>query len=1145
MDTLQVWNPNFFGGSVAIVVNLCIVSGGTGRSLDVRVDNVWETELNNNEPYNGIEAVRLSSPWTRSCERKRKYAEEASTSKNVGGKLQGSNLFVQPKAVARSGGADMHTKQRLHFRSNMAGVVKMVYAIKLKDMHLVHLRKTPFWLLFEAILINQLDYNEFRKCDDLVVSIIRTYSVRAGMFVIGGRSVDFTDVDVRLLFGLQCGDAFLDFTPRSRPTSDFVQRRCGDVTRITTKLVRDLLVDASEGENVSWNFIRYVDNLDAMKLYDWTGAVHSMLMSSIRDFHRTPHKVTGCVIALLYWLCEHTSVVKANSAHMFPRFLKWNVNELLASVRGVNLSGPLNFMVNPRQLVAAEHEMFILRGDAMVAKDCLDVSAREGGCDGCGKNETEGCKVGADGGKKVADSSNTNSEDRGNLPETPKMCGQSTMLRPDVLCGGEQLGFQIGTSKIVGGVGGRLVSCDRVESDVNEFGVSNIDKDDVIAKLEEEVVRLKKKNDIQAVHIVEGFESVLRVKDEEKKKLQLENAKLRQTVAILEEQLADQAVHNVMQRFKVGDLGHEGGVAGKGGCGYESHGGKQHSMPAYAEIVVDASPVTSIPASSKHIDSGVIADVVQCAKHQVVVINPISAEGGHVVGAPNSFVRCIKEKVRKNLQLPEFDYPKLRVQQRKVNSNACMLPNNVAGDGVGDVMGGKVVDVETAIGGGSKFSGFGINNKHTVWKMMTEQEKGIISSAYDRYGDGALMWIGRGDDNAVYFSDVKAIVRQGVVRGNVIDAYAEVLSDEQTRLNAGKDFPENSFFFSSICLDMMKNDNVAARNNYVMSNLSAARGARYIHFPICHLFHWTLVVYDTNVGSWKHYNSMRPRNGTGGAQYAEAMHVKNIVTEVQRQSLVERGMDDLVATQDFDIPLVFGDVCACDVNKYQMVCVSQRLRVRMVGVRALGKCGCSVLWFGAAQIMFKSIICLLACLPCIQGNFGDDGHVAFCTESGFPKFPHFKIFRWRLCIWQSSPCLALLFKKSVSQNNLPDSDSLAGLMMTQNSEEIVVMTAALEHGITLQSETNTDMPHPTRVRPPPMKTVCGLLRHHPNKGQLSVATSQNPFFRKLIVCARNAVPFSTIGRTKRNKGKFGASEHVLTLVGFTFEGRLVRLGCFV
>ena len=31
-------------------------------------------------------------------------------------------------------------------------------------------------------------------------------------------------------------------------------------------------------------------------------------------------------------------------------------------------------------------------------------------------------------------------------------------------------------------------------------------------------------------------------------------------------------------------------------------------------------------------------------------------------------------------------------------------------------------------------------------------------------------------------------------------------------------------------------------------------------------------------------------------------------------------------------------------------------------------------------------------------------------KSGFPKFLQNKIFRWRLCIWQSSPCLALLSK---------------------------------------------------------------------------------------------------------------------------------------
>ena len=44
-----------------------------------------------------------------------------------------------------------------------------------------------------------------------------------------------------------------------------------------------------------------------------------------------------------------------------------------------------------------------------------------------------------------------------------------------------------------------------------------------------------------------------------------------------------------------------------------------------------------------------------------------------------------------------------------------------------------------------------------------------------------------------------------------------------------------------------------------------------------------------------------------------------------------------------------------------------------------------------------------------RGNFGDDGHVALGTSQGFLN-PQNKIFRWRLCIWQSSPCLALLSK---------------------------------------------------------------------------------------------------------------------------------------
>ncbi|GMP23298.1 hypothetical protein CsSME_00000949 [Camellia sinensis var. sinensis] len=204
------------------------------------------------------------------------------------------------------------------------------------------------------------------------------------------------------------------------------------------------------------------------------------------------------------------------------------------------------------------------------------------------------------------------------------------------------------------------------------------------------------------------------------------------------------------------------------------------------------------------------------------------------------------------------------------------------------------IDVETIADGKKIFTGFGITDRNIVWKMMSKREKDVITSAYDKYSDRCVvMWVGRKDGNAVYFSGVQAIVKHEGVRENVIDAYAEVLFDEQEKLNVGKDFPKNSYFFSSICWDVMKGENVDIRFKYLTTNLHAGRGAHYIHFPVCHLGHWSLLVYDTEDGSWKHYNSMRNRSGTGGVHYAEAIKL--------RQSMVAHGLEQMVGTQEFDM----------------------------------------------------------------------------------------------------------------------------------------------------------------------------------------------------------------------------------------------------
>ncbi|GMP57664.1 hypothetical protein CsSME_00021648 [Camellia sinensis var. sinensis] len=66
---------------------------------------------------------------------------------------------------------------------------------------------------------------------------------------------------------------------------------------------------------------------------------------------------------------------------------------------------------------------------------------------------------------------------------------------------------------------------------------------------------------------------------------------------------------------------------------------------------------------------------------------------------------------------------------------------------------------------------------------------------------------------------------------------------------------------------------------YVRRNVTEGSACRYIHFLICHDVHWTLVVYDTDDGSWRHYNPMRQCSVQTDVHYTEA---KECVTNIMK-----------------------------------------------------------------------------------------------------------------------------------------------------------------------------------------------------------------------------------------------------------------------
>ncbi|GMQ08891.1 hypothetical protein CsSME_00052436 [Camellia sinensis var. sinensis] len=245
---------------------------------------------------------------------------------------------------------------RINFRSNIAGIVKLVTTSPLRAGHFEQLKRTPFWIMVEAIRINKLNHNEFRKYDEAILKIIRTYDAQCDTFNIAGNFVQLCRSDVRLLFGIQCGTKHIDLCPCKRPTSDFIQRRSLNTVRIMSKLVKTLFEEAvvgrrrvdeedaaklltlymcgkmffaNSGEMISWAFVRYIDDLNTVRSYDWTGAILQMFMGSIKDFHQTLETVTGCVVALLYWICEHSTLVKPETESMFPRFMKWDIGALV------------------------------------------------------------------------------------------------------------------------------------------------------------------------------------------------------------------------------------------------------------------------------------------------------------------------------------------------------------------------------------------------------------------------------------------------------------------------------------------------------------------------------------------------------------------------------------------------------------------------------------------------------------------------------------------------------------------------------------------------------------------------------------------------------------------------------------------------
>ncbi|KAL7237723.1 hypothetical protein ACSBR2_003928 [Camellia fascicularis] len=185
--------------------------------------------------------------------------------------------------------------RHVNYRSNMTGLVKLMKSTKFTQAQLGCLRQTPFWNLLDALRNTQIDLDKCMKYDDVVVHVLQTYKASKDAFYIGEKKMNIHNSDIKLIFGVDCGSKPMDISYGAKPKTGIINKRCKNVSRLTSKWIRTLLTEAlkgkkkddnedvarlvcmyacqklffsTSGETIGWGYYAHMVPLESMQEYD-------------------------------------------------------------------------------------------------------------------------------------------------------------------------------------------------------------------------------------------------------------------------------------------------------------------------------------------------------------------------------------------------------------------------------------------------------------------------------------------------------------------------------------------------------------------------------------------------------------------------------------------------------------------------------------------------------------------------------------------------------------------------------------------------------------------------------------------------------------------------------------------------------------
>ncbi|KAG5560030.1 hypothetical protein RHGRI_003346 [Rhododendron griersonianum] len=245
-------------------------------------------------------------------------------------------------------------------RCNMQSICRLLKDTKLSDRHIVSLKKTPFWLLFEAVMNSKLLSDNCRKYDEVVLKIIQSYEEESRSFIVGDRQLKLTKEHVKLIFGISCGEVEMVEAnvkkesvalakrlemKEARLSAPFMKQKIKelissekeqdveDVVRLLCLYLCVTLFFSNQGTTVNWSYIQHMEDLERVKEYDWAEAIRKYLLMSVHNNHKDLRGLRGSTVLLLYWLCEHTKLVEVKNQNAVPRVVKWKISDLRKSLK--------------------------------------------------------------------------------------------------------------------------------------------------------------------------------------------------------------------------------------------------------------------------------------------------------------------------------------------------------------------------------------------------------------------------------------------------------------------------------------------------------------------------------------------------------------------------------------------------------------------------------------------------------------------------------------------------------------------------------------------------------------------------------------------------------------------------------------------